>query len=90
MSKQNLINTIADQQITSKAEAGRIVDAFLDGLKHELAAGRDVQIVGVGTFKVVERAARTVRNPSNGERSEVPAKKVVKFKAGTKLLDAVN
>lgn len=90
MSKQNLIDTVALQTSTSKAEAGRAVDAVLYALQAELKAGNKVAIVGFGSFEVKHRPARDARNPSNGEIIIVPAKNVVKFKPGAKLLQAVN
>ena len=90
MSKQNLIDTIAAQQSTSKAEATRVVDAFLSGLQAELAFGRNVTLVGFGTFSVVHKAGRTARNPATGGMVQVRAKNVVKFKPGSNLLKAVN
>lgn len=90
MSKQNLIDTVSLETSTSKAEASRMVDAVLHGLQSELAAGNKVAIVGFGSFSRVNRPARTVRNPQTGNAMEVEAKVVVKFKAGTKLLEAVN
>ena len=90
MSKQNLIDTVSLETNTSKAEAGRMVDAVLHGLQSELAAGNKVSIVGFGSFSPVNRPARTVRNPQTGNAMEIDAKVVVKFKAGTKLLEAVN
>ncbi len=42
-----------------------------------------------GTFEVGERAARTGRNPRTGEEIQIPACKVVKFRAGKMLKDAV-
>lgn len=41
----------------------------------------------VGSFKVVERAARTCRNPRTGEPVSVPARKTIKFTPSKKLLD---
>ena len=46
-------------------------------------------LVGFGTFAVSERAAREGRNPQSGKTIAIPAKKVVKFKAGAKLADAM-
>lgn len=90
MSKQNLIDTVALETSTSKAEAERAVNAVLHALQSELKAGNKVAIVGFGSFQVKHQPARDARNPSNGEIIVVPAKNVVKFKAGTKLLEAVN
>lgn len=90
MSKQNLIDTIARQTNTSKAEAGRMVDAVLYGLQSELSGGNEVRIVGFGSFSPVTRTARTVRNPQTGDLMQLASKVVVKFRPGTKLLEAVN
>jgi len=42
-------------------------------------------LVGFGTFSVSNRAARTGRNPFNGETIKIKAKKVAKFKASKEL-----
>ncbi|MBV5318339.1 MAG: HU family DNA-binding protein, partial [Desulfobulbaceae bacterium] len=54
-----------------------------------MAAGDKVTLIGFGTFSVTERAAREGRNPQSGQTMSIPAKKVVKFKAGAKLVDSV-
>ena len=41
------------------------------------------------SFKVTELAARTGRNPRAGEKMQIKAKKVVRFKAGSDLADRV-
>lgn len=41
----------------------------------------------IGSFKVVERAARKCRNPRTGEEITVPARKVVKFTPSKKIKD---
>ena len=43
-----------------------------------------------GAFEVKERAARTGRNPHIGETMEIPAAKVVCFKAGKALRERIN
>ena len=64
---------------------GSVFGAITDAM----AAGDKVTLIGFGTFSVSERAAREGRNPQTGETMNIPAKKVVKFKAGTKLVDLV-
>ncbi|MDI9600650.1 MAG: HU family DNA-binding protein, partial [Acidobacteriota bacterium] len=54
-----------------------------------LADGDQVSMVGFGTFKVRERAARKGRNPQTNEEIEIAARKVPAFTAGKKLKDAV-
>ena len=55
-----------------------------------ITKGDKVSIVGFGAWSVADKEAREARNPRTGEVIKVPAKKVVKFKAGTELADAVN
>lgn len=90
MSKQNLINTIAEQTSTSKAEAQRTLEAVLQAIHTELSNGNEVRIVGFGNFKVQHRPARDARDPQSGNQIRLEAKNVVKFKAGVKLLKGVN
>ena len=54
-----------------------------------MKSGDKVSLTGFGTFAVTERAAREGRNPKSGETISIPARKVVKFKAGSKLIDTV-
>ena len=51
--------------------------------------GEKLTLIGFGTFSVTERSARTCRNPQTGKEMKVAAKKVVKFKVGKKLSEAV-
>ena len=88
MNKTDLIDHIAKQADISKAAAGRALDAFVGAVRTTLRKGGTVTLVGFGTFAVGKRAARSGRNPRTGETIKIPAGKVVKFKAGSKLADA--
>ena len=63
MNKADLIDSVADATDMSKAEAGRALDAVLNGIAGALSQGDSVALVGFGTFNVRERAARMGRNP---------------------------
>ena len=73
-----------------KTEAAKAVDAVLCAVETALKKGEKVSFVGFGSFEVVEKAERQVRNPKTGEITTVPAHKSVKFKAGSKLKEAIN
>lgn len=90
MNKQDLIGEVADATGLSKTEAGKAVDAVLDGIEHALKKGDEVRLVGFGTFLVSRRAASTGRNPRTGEPIEIKASAQPKFKPGKGLKDAVN
>ena len=90
MNQQDLIVEVADAAGLSKTDAGKAVDAVLDGITHALKKGDEVRLVGFGTFLVSRRAASTGRNPRTGEPIEIKASAQPKFKPGKGLKDAVN
>lgn len=73
----------------SKKDLTTILEGFLKSITDEVVAGGKVQLVGFGTFEVVERAAREGRNPLTGESLHIEASKAPKFKAGKAFKDAV-
>ena len=90
MNKTELIAAMADQAGISKKDAEKALKAFTDVVADELKKGEKVQLVGFGTFEVVERAAREGRNPQTKETITIAASKAPKFKAGKALKDMVN
>ncbi|MDD5403920.1 MAG: HU family DNA-binding protein [Sulfuricella sp.] len=89
MNKGELIDAVAKITQHSKSQTGEMFDAFMAVVQNALTSGNDVQMIGFGTFAVEERAARTGRNPATGKALKIPAKRVVKFKVGSKLKEAV-
>lgn len=89
MNKGELIDAVAKITQHSKSQTGEMFDAFMAVVQNALTSGNDVQMIGFGTFAVEERAARTGRNPATGKELKIPAKRVVKFKVGSKLKEAV-
>lgn len=85
MNKAELINAMAGNADITKADAAKALNAFLEVVTDALKRGEKVTLVGFGTFSVTERAARMGINPTNKQPIEIPAKKAVKFKAGTEL-----
>ena len=90
MNKSELIEKMAQSADMTKADAERALNSLVATITNELANGGDVSLVGFGTFKVNERAARTGRNPQTGETIQIAAAKVPAFKAGKAIKDAVN
>ena len=90
MTKTELVEFVAAKVGLSKAEAGRALDAVLEGIESGLKKEGKVSFVGFGTFTAKERPALDGINPLTKEPLHIPAKTVVTFKAGSKLTDAVN
>ena len=91
MTKKEFIALYAERaNFETKADAERKLDAILDLFEEVLVKGEEVNFTGWGKFEVKETAARVGRNPKTGEELQIPAKKVVKFKAGKGLADKVD
>ncbi|WDE02702.1 MULTISPECIES: HU family DNA-binding protein [Thalassomonas] len=90
MNKGELVEKIAEGADISKAAAARSLDSLIQSVTDELASGGEVALVGFGTFKVSDRAARTGRNPQTGAEIQIAAAKVPGFKAGKGLKDSCN
>lgn len=88
--KKELIDELLKEEVfTTKAEAEKGLNAVLKTFENLLSRGEEINLVGWGKFSVEERAERTCRNPQTGEEMTVPAKKVIKFKAGKTLADKI-
>lgn len=90
MNKAELIDAIATGSGLTKADSRRALDAFVEATEGTLKKGERVALVGFGSFGVTRREARKGRNPQTGKEINIPAKNVVKFKAGTDLTRKVN
>ena len=89
MTKTELIAVIAGVAGITKAAATKALEAYVGAVTKELKKSGRLGLVGFGTFSVVKRKARTGRNPQTGKAIKIPAKKVVKFKAGKELAGKV-
>lgn len=86
MNKTEFVTALAEKVSLSKKEAKDVLDAALDIIATSMKKGEEVRLLGFGTFSVTKRAARTAVNPQKkGEKIQIPARKVVKFKAGAAL-----
>ena len=90
MNKQDLIDVIASSADLPKAAAARALEAVTGTISKTLSQGEQVVLIGFGTFDVAQRAARTGRNPQSGQPIQIPASRVVRFKAGKALKDEIN
>ena len=75
---------------TNKHVADEALTAIAHVLEFQLMNGESLLIPGIGTFSVIQKAARLGRNPKTGDSVEIPARKTVKFKATKTLADSVN
>jgi DNA-binding protein HU-beta len=89
MTKADLAALVAEKGLTKK-QAMEAVEATFEALKQAMSKGEKIQLVGFGSFQVRAKRARKGRNPQTGSEIIIAARKVLKFKPGKALQQAVN
>jgi integration host factor subunit beta len=82
ITKKELIDRIADQTVTKRVVAKRVIQAFLDAVIEELSQGNRLEFRDFGVFEHKDRLGRVAQNPKTLEQVKVPAKRTAKFKMG--------
>ncbi|HEX8834901.1 MAG TPA: HU family DNA-binding protein, partial [Abditibacteriaceae bacterium] len=89
LSRADVVSEVSAQVDMPATKVDEVIKAFESSLKRALASGGEVRMLGLGTFKVSQRAARTGRNPATGESIKIAASKNVRFSAGKAFKDAI-
>jgi nucleoid DNA-binding protein len=90
MTKRKIANEIAERVGVTQDVAFRSLKATLDIFSEILAAGGHIELRGFGVFETITQRPRIGRNPKAPEQTvNIPARKVVKFRAGNDLADKV-
>jgi len=91
MNKSELIDRVAKTTGITKKDTERTINGFMDVVKDVLGKSDDkIQLVGFGTFKVVDRKERKGMNIQTRRPITIPAKKAVRFVPGKTLKELVN
>ena len=89
MTKAELVSRIAKEAAISKKAASMALEAIVaavhDALKKKEGS---IRISDLGTFKVVQRKARTGVNPQTQKKIKIPATKVPRFTASKALKES--
>lgn len=85
MNKAALVARLARDTSLTKADANRLLLAFVAEVSRRLRKGEKVKLVGFGVFDVYRRRPRTVLNPVSRARIRIPARRAVRFTAGKEL-----
>ncbi len=89
MTKADIAALVAEKGLTKK-QAMEAVEATFEALKEAMSRAEKIQLVGFGSFQVRAKRARKGRNPQTGSEIVIAARKVLKFKPGKDLQQAVN
>jgi DNA-binding protein HU-beta len=90
MTKAELITAISEKANLSKVQAKDALEAFTSSVTDALRAGKDVRLVGFGSFLPVARKAGVARNPRTGAAVQRPASNTCRFRVGESLKSALN
>ena len=90
MNKSEFITHIADQHQCTKVDAEKAIDMFTSSVIDAMGQGKEISLLGFGSFTVSKVAARTGRNPRTGAELKIAAYNQPKFKVGSKLKEACN
>ena len=80
MTRNELVASMAEKAGLTKKDADAALKAFMESVTEGLAKGEKIQLVGFGTFDVVEKPERMGRNPRTGEKQLISASKQPRFK----------
>jgi nucleoid DNA-binding protein len=89
MTKIAIARTVSEKLNITQQEAKRVVQNVLDAIEQTLVEEGRIELRNFGVLEVRDRSARKARNPRTGETVQVEKKRVVVFKAGKALEDAV-
>ncbi len=89
MKSKEFVKMVSEKANISQKEASVVVDNVFESISDALKNGDSIRFNNFGTFKVVERKARSGRNPLTGDKIEIPARKAVKFVPSNTLKHSV-
>ncbi len=90
MTKKELIEEISFREGVSRLHVERFVNVFLNIVSEKMAKKEKVNFSGFGSFVIVKRKKKVGRNPSTGERVDIPEKNILKFIPSEKIISKLN
>jgi DNA-binding protein HU-beta len=89
MTKEEFVAKLTQAGKITKKQGDEVFSAFVQTITASLKKGERVAIPGLGVFSVVQKKARTGRNPATGAPLKIPARKAVKFSVSSTLKQVV-
>ena len=91
ITKRELVIRVSNETGLTQAQVFDVIQRTMDAIMESLAVGDSVVMRNFGAFHVRETKGKVGRNPKNpGVDLAVPARAVVKFKAGQVMKDRVS
>ena len=90
ITRKELSEILGEKTLFPASKCAEFVDTVFEVMAETLERGEKIKISGFGNFVLKEKAARRGRNPQTGEKIEVAARRIVKFKPGAVLRKTLN
>ena len=68
----------------------KIIEVIFSEVTKALSEGKNIEIRGFGTYKIVKRKARVGRNPRNSKLVQIPEKNAIKWKVSKDFFNRLN
>lgn len=88
--KDELIHQIAAKAGLTLKDTSKVIDAFTEVVRDEIAQNHEVRLMGFGTWNLRTVAERKVKSIRGGKQITIPAGKRVGFTVGTVLSQAAS
>lgn len=88
--KNEVLDFLVRKTGVNREDTEKVYTAIFDLIKDQLVKGENINIVGLGTFRIGDRKARKGIKPSTGEVIEIAPRRVVTFKPSPSLKKLVN
>ena len=86
VNQHTLISEITkERDDVTRRQVAEIYESLINKVEKYLDNGTDVEFTRFAKFELVDRNAKTARNPQTGGTVEVPAKRVVKVRLRKRL-----
>src|SRR5579884_602768 len=86
--KDELIHQVAARAGLNLKETSKVIDAFTEVVREDVARGHEVRLMGFGTWTLRDVASRRVKSIRGGDPITIPARKRVGFSVGAVLSKA--
>jgi len=90
ITKADIVHKITTAVGLTRIETEAVVNGFIIAIHEALKNGQEVEIRGLGSFRIIERDPRLARNPKTGEKIQLPKRRVPQFRPSKDLKEAVN
>ena len=90
VTESDLAAQVAEKAGLSSEQAAAAVEALFAGIAESLAEGTRVEIRDFGAFFIMQRKARSGRNPETGEEIHVPLRRLARFNPAMALKNAID